>query len=200
MTWSCTYYFEVTVHQIFADLCPFESFCKLFAACCLENFKQLLLCNRWAKFAQNLIWSLRRSGEWKISETVSAGWPRWPSCPYMVKNSKNPPVSRMPWGWIFAQIIGDGRSAKVAKMISYLDVWPLYGKVMFGSLCIYMSLIYLYWKIVENFKWLLLWSCWASYAQILYGASLGWEQLKIAKMVAVHWPRWPPCPYMVKKL
>ena len=21
---------------------------------------------------------------------------------------------------------------------------------------------------------------------------------KIAKMVAVHWPRWPPCPYMVK--
>ena len=25
-----------TVHQIFADLCPFESFCKLFAAYCLE--------------------------------------------------------------------------------------------------------------------------------------------------------------------
>ena len=24
------------MHQIFADLCPFESFCKLFAACCLE--------------------------------------------------------------------------------------------------------------------------------------------------------------------
>ena len=23
---------------------------------------------------------------------------------------------------------------------------------------------------------------------------------KIAKMVAVHWPRWPPCPYMVKTL
>ena len=33
---SSTYYFEVTMHQIFADLCPFESFCKLFAACCLE--------------------------------------------------------------------------------------------------------------------------------------------------------------------
>ena len=26
--WSSTYYFEVTVHQIFADLCPFESFRK----------------------------------------------------------------------------------------------------------------------------------------------------------------------------
>ena len=24
------------MHQIFADLCPFESFCKLFAAYCLE--------------------------------------------------------------------------------------------------------------------------------------------------------------------
>ena len=30
--WSSTDYFEVTVHQIFADLCPFESFCKLFPA------------------------------------------------------------------------------------------------------------------------------------------------------------------------
>ena len=24
------------MHEIFADLCPFESFCKLFAAYCLE--------------------------------------------------------------------------------------------------------------------------------------------------------------------
>ena len=24
------------MHQIFAELCPFESFCKLFAAYCLE--------------------------------------------------------------------------------------------------------------------------------------------------------------------
>ena len=24
------------MHQIFADLCPFESFCKLLAACCLN--------------------------------------------------------------------------------------------------------------------------------------------------------------------
>ena len=24
------------MHQIFADLCPFESFCKLYAAYCLE--------------------------------------------------------------------------------------------------------------------------------------------------------------------
>ena len=27
---------------------------------------------------------------------------------------------------------------------------------------------------------------------------LGAGEWKIAKMVTVHWPRWPPCPYMVK--
>ena len=36
MMWSSAYYFEVTVHQILAELCPFKSFCKLFAAYCLE--------------------------------------------------------------------------------------------------------------------------------------------------------------------
>ena len=34
--WSSAYYFEVTVHQILAELCPFENFCKLLAAYCLE--------------------------------------------------------------------------------------------------------------------------------------------------------------------
>ena len=51
---------------------------------------------------------------------------------------------------------------------------------------------------VNIFKQLLLWSRWANFAQISYGASLGWGEGKIAKMVAVCWPRWPPCPYMVK--
>ena len=49
-----------------------------------------------------------------------------------------------------------------------------------------------------TFSRLLLWSPRANFAQISYGASLGWGERKIAKMVAVHWPRWPPCPYMVK--
>ena len=58
--------------------------------------------------------------------------------------------------------------------------------------------MHLYGKNVQNFKQLLLWSLWANFAQISYGASLGWGERKIAKMVAVRWPRWPPCPYMVK--
>ena len=36
MMWSSTYYLEATVHQIVADLCPVESFCKPFAAYCLK--------------------------------------------------------------------------------------------------------------------------------------------------------------------
>ena len=36
MMWSSTYYLEVSVHQIFADLCPVESFCKPFAAYCFK--------------------------------------------------------------------------------------------------------------------------------------------------------------------
>ena len=52
--WSSTYYFEVTVHQIFADLCPFESFCKLFKAYCLE----VIVCQRliWAYNIAMLLW------------------------------------------------------------------------------------------------------------------------------------------------
>ena len=55
MMWSSTYYFKVTVHQIFADLCPFESFCKLFAVCCLEvivckfyHIIDILFANNWS--------------------------------------------------------------------------------------------------------------------------------------------------------
>ena len=36
MMLSSAYYFDVTVHQILAELCPFESFFKLFVAYCLK--------------------------------------------------------------------------------------------------------------------------------------------------------------------
>ena len=92
---------------------------------------------------------------------------------------KSSPDPRMPWGWIFAQIIGDERSTKVAKII--VVHWPFYGKVKFASLCICMGTIHLYGKTVENFKWLLLWSLLANVAQISCGASLGWGNEKLLK-------------------
>ena len=194
-------YFNIWLFYIklmFASLCICMSPIHLYGTI-VENFK-LLLWSRWDRFSQNFIWSLHRSKEWKISEMVAAGWPRWPSCPYMVKNIKNLLLQYLGCHAEFLHKLSEMRDLpKLLKWLSYVDVWPLYGKVMFGSLCIYMSLVHLYGKIVENFKWLLLWSSWANYAQILYGASLGRGQLKIAKMVAVHWPRWLPCPYMVKK-
>ena len=45
------------MHQIFADLCPFESFCKLFTAYCLE----VIVCKFYfimgIFFANNKFWS-----------------------------------------------------------------------------------------------------------------------------------------------
>ena len=65
------------------------------------------------------------------------------------------------------------------KELSYVDIWPFYGGVKFASLCICMSPIHLNGKIVENFKFLFLWSSWAKFAQISYCAFLsqGHERL-----------------------
>ena len=41
--------------------------------------------------------------------------------------------------------------------------------------------MHLYGKNIQNFKQLLLWSLWANFAQISYGASLGWENEKLLK-------------------
>ena len=41
--------------------------------------------------------------------------------------------------------------------------------------------MHLYGKNVQNFKQLLLWSLWANFAQISYGASLGWGNEKLLK-------------------
>ena len=81
---------------------------------------------------------------------------------------------------------GKGDLPKLLKWWLYIDVWPFYIEVKFASLCICMGTIHLNRKNVENFKWLLLWSL------------LRLGERKIAKMVAVHWPIWLPCPYMVK--
>ena len=41
--------------------------------------------------------------------------------------------------------------------------------------------MHLYGKKVQNFKQLLLWSLWANFAQISYGASLGWKNERLLK-------------------
>ena len=41
--------------------------------------------------------------------------------------------------------------------------------------------MHLYGKNVQNFKQILLWSLWANFAQISYGASLGWGNERLLK-------------------
>ena len=131
---------------------------------------------------------------------VAVRWPRWPPCPYMVKTFKNllPQNPRMPWGWIFAQFIGDERSAKVAKII------VLHWRLTFlrrGQVCFPMHLYGHHTFVLEK--------CWefqtTSPLKLLsqFCSNFIWSLLrlgerKFAKMVAVRWPRWPTCPYMVK--
>ena len=53
---------------------------------------------------------------------------------------------------------------------------------------------------IHFFKQLLLWSSRANCDYISYLTSLVLGEQKLIQMVTVCWPRWPPCPYMVKTL
>ena len=103
----------------------------------------------------------------------------------------------MPWGWSLHKSSGTGGLPTSLKWLSYMDVWPFYGKVKFASLSIGMGTIHLYGKNIENFKRPLLKplsQCCSNFMWSLVRLGEG----KIAKMVVVHWLRWLQCPYMVK--
>ena len=141
-----------------------------------------------SQFCSNFIWSHLRVGERKIAKMVAVRWPRWPPCPYMVKTFKNLLLQNR--GCLGAESLheslGTGGLPKLFKELLYVenvDVWPFYGKVKLASLCICMRPIHLNGKIVENFKRLLLWSLWASFAQISYGATLGWGNKRLLKLL-----------------
>ena len=95
----------------------------------------------------------------------------------------------MPWGWIFAQIIRDGRST-----------WRL-TFLWWGQVCFPM---HLYGH--HTFVWEKCWEFQTTSPLKPLGqccSNFMWSLLrlgerKIAEMVVVHWPRWLPCLYMVK--
>ena len=93
------------------------------------------------QFCSNFIWSLPRVGERKIAKMVAVSWPRWPPRPYMVKTFKNLLLQNQEclgaeplW-----ESSGTGGLPTLLKELSYVDVWPFYGKVKFASLCICMG-------------------------------------------------------------
>ena len=95
----------------------------------------------------------------------------------------------MHWGWIFAQIIGDGRSTKVAKMMVIHRCLTFF--TVRSSLLPYVFVWEKCWEFQTTSP---LGQCCSNFIWSLLGAA----EWKIAKTVAVVWPKWPPCPYMLK--
>ena len=110
------------------------------------------------------------------------------------------PEQRMPWGLTFAKIIADGKSTKIANMM--VVHWRL-TFLRRGQVCFPM---HLYGH--HTFVWEKYWEFQTTSPLTLKPmgqccSNLMWSLLrlgerKIAKMVALHWPRWLPCTYMVK--
>ena len=173
------------------------TFCVVFVSLNISNAYSL---KPLSHFCLNFIWSLLWLGEWKIAKMVMVRWPRLPPCWYMVETCQNLPLQNS--GSLDAESLqkssGTWGLSKLLKwwLYMYIDVWPFYGEVKFASLWICNLAPYIWekcWEFqtiseaarpmllrfhVEPFFWV-------------------WER-KIAKMVAAHWPRWPPFPYMVK--
>ena len=93
------------------------------------------------QFCSNFIWSLLRVGEQKIAKMVAVRWPRWPPRPYMVKTFKNLLLQNRECleAEPLQESSGTGGLPTLLKELSYVDVWPFYGKVKFASLCICMG-------------------------------------------------------------
>ena len=93
------------------------------------------------QFCSNFIWSLLRVGEQKIAKMVTVRWPKWPPRPYMVKTFKNLLLQNREclWAEPWQESTRTGGLPALLKELSYVDVWPFYGKVKFASLCICMG-------------------------------------------------------------
>ena len=116
------------------------SYCDHFSSVhpSVNIFKRLSSLKPLSQFCPNFIWSLLRVGERKIAKMVVVHWPRWPPCPYMVKTFKNLLLQNREClgAEPLQESSGMGGLPKLLKELSYVDIWPFYGKVKFASLCI----------------------------------------------------------------
>ena len=138
-----------------------------------QNFKWLLLWSRWANVAQiSFGASLGQGNERLLKWLLSINQP---PCPYMVKSFKNLLLQNRE-SLVAESLLKSSGMAGLPKLLkewSYIDIWPFYIEVVCFPVHVYV-------KNVENFKWLL-WSLWASDAQILFGASLGQGNERLLK-------------------
>ena len=157
----------------------------------VETFKRLLLWSLLANVAQTSCGASLVQGNERVLKWL------W-SIDQDGHHAHLTPEQRMHWEWIFAQIIRDGRSTKVAKMM--IVHWPL-TFLRWGQVCFRMHLYghhTFVWKKCWEFQMTSpvksLGQCCSNFMWSLLGAG----ERKIAKMVVVHWPRRLPSPYMVK--
>ena len=120
----------------------------------------------------NFIWSLPGAGEWKIAKMVVVHCPRWQLSPYIVKCFKNHLIRNQINGHTLTFDLFTLRSS----LHPYAYVWEKCSEFQMTSPLEPLG------QCCSNFIW------------SLPGAG----EWKIAKIVAVQWPRWLPCPYMVK--
>ena len=141
-----------------------------------------------SQFCSNFMWSLLRLGERKIAKMVAVRWSRWPPCPYMVKAFKNLLQNQ---GCLGAESLNKSpRTGGLPKLLNNGCTLTFEFFLQKGQVCFPMHLYgrHLYGKNIENFKRPPLkplgWCC-SNFIWSLLGAG----EWKIAKMIAVHWPR-----------
>ena len=141
-------------------------------------FKHLLLRNHWAD------WSQISYGVsiWKFVQTVLVTWPRWPPCPYMVKNLKksSSPEPKGWWPWNLVCSIGCSSTTKFVQMVTLGWPWPILHQ---GQI---WSLMLLYGKKVK--QWIF------SETIVVYDLKLGTETRSFCwHQNFVPWGLYAPC-------
>ena len=158
-------------------------------------FKRLLLWNRWASFAQILYGaSLGQENEgllkWSRSVDQDAHICLKPLKIFLSRTEDA-------LGLNLAQIIGDRRSTKVVKiMVVHWRLTFLRRGQVYFPMYLYIHLYGKRWEFQTTSPLTPLCQCCSNFMWSL----LGTGEWRVAKMVAVHWPRWPPGPYIVKTL
>ena len=149
------------------------------------------------KFCSNFMWSHLRVGKQKIAKIVAVHWPRWPPCQYMIKTFKNFLLQNQEClgAESLHKLLG---TRGLPNLLKEVVRWHL-TFLQQGQVCFPM---HLYGP--HTFEWE---NCWKFHrtsplkplSQICSDFILSLLRLgerKIANLVVVHWPRWPP--YMVK--
>ena len=98
----------------------------------------------------------------------------------------------MPFGWIFAYVIGNKRATKIAKIM--VVHWHL-TFLRQGQFCFLYAFV---WEKCSEFQTTSPLEPLGQFCSNFIWSLLRVGERKIAKMVTVRWPRWPPRPYRVK--